>query len=92
MENEEIICRYCLSYEDKETLIYPCLCKTPVHRECLNEWLKMKYNDKQCEICLEEYKGINYNDYKNIKVRVMQHSHHKMNRYESCYKRNDCCH
>ena len=65
MENEEIICRYCLSYEDKETLIYPCLCKTPVHRECLNEWLKIKYNDKQCEICLEYYENINYNDYKN---------------------------
>ena len=58
MENEEIICRYCLSYEDKETLIYPCLCKTPVHRECLDEWLKIKYNDKQCEICLENYQEI----------------------------------
>ena len=31
-------------------------------------------------------------DYKNIKVRMMQYSHHKMNRYESCNKRNDCCH
>ena len=30
-------------------------------------------------------------DYKNIKVRIMQYSHHKMNRYESCNKRNDCC-
>ena len=58
MENEEDICRYCLSYENKETLIYPCLCKTPVHRECLNEWLKFKYNDKQCEICLEYYQNI----------------------------------
>ena len=44
-------CRICLidiSQDEisDQTVIYPCECITPVHVNCLEEWLNSKYNKK----------------------------------------------
>ena len=41
-------CRYC--FEKTAPLIYPCSCKTPVHKKCLEKWLEFS-NREKCEIC-----------------------------------------
>lgn len=41
-------CRYC--FEKTSPLIYPCSCKTPVHKKCIERWLEISKREK-CEIC-----------------------------------------
>lgn len=60
----EPICRYCYENNDKDLLI-TCNCTTPVHKECLKEWIlkrpfnrgqeRTKENLEKCEICNSKY-------------------------------------
>ena len=61
-------CKVCLQEDTVQNLITPCLCDGTskyVHRKCLNDWRKVKLNNK-CEICLYEYKFEMTNELKNI--------------------------
>ena len=51
-------CRYCLMDIDlEEKDIFPCECKSPVHKKCLDEWNSRRIsNYNRCEICNTEYK------------------------------------
>lgn len=54
--DEENICRFCLAEEDDATqLVWPCDCKTPVHRACLARWQRRSTGRAdaapRCEIC-----------------------------------------
>ena len=61
---KEPICRYCFENNDKDLLI-ACNCTTPVHKECLKEWIlkrplgndqeRTKENLDKCEICNSKY-------------------------------------
>ncbi len=48
-------CRYCKSSD--ETLIRPCLCKDPIHRQCLIKWENTRADRLrgQCEVCKYKY-------------------------------------
>ena len=60
MSNEDLICRYCFDTESNDNLfIYPCDCYTPVHRNCLKEWLKSSRRN-ECEICDSRYKNVKF--------------------------------
>ncbi len=45
-------CRYC--FETKGTLIVNCLCKTPIHQECLDKWRNTSKRTT-CEICRQKW-------------------------------------
>lgn len=58
--DEQIICRYCFEEEGNsksEKFLDPCICTAPVHRKCLQNWIKNNENTK-CEICKTEYKNL----------------------------------
>ena len=54
-------CKFCLSEDDKNNLISPCLCSGNikyVHRECLNNWRGSNANNNkfyECEICKNKF-------------------------------------
>ena len=49
--NNDIKCKICLEFS--EGLVYPCKCKFPVHKKCLEKWIISSNNNnpKKCEIC-----------------------------------------
>ena len=50
-------CRYCFENIKDAKLLYPCMCKAPVHKHCLILWnSSRKSNRNKCEIC-----NCNYN-------------------------------
>lgn len=53
---EAKICRYCHEEVDEENKDYvnPCTCITPVHIECINQWLAAR-NRTVCEICHHDF-------------------------------------
>ena len=56
------ICRYCFEGEDEKNpllnqLIFPCDCNTPVHKDCIKQWIETSENN-YCEICKKNYNGI----------------------------------
>lgn len=55
-------CKYCLQeIEIGEKDIFPCECKNPVHKKCLDEWNNKRKSDyNRCEICDTEYKFTYY--------------------------------
>lgn len=51
------VCRYCLQTEEEikpNILMYPCQCKTPICKECLDFYVSNYYKTK-CEICQSDY-------------------------------------
>lgn len=53
--DENNICMICLHTEPKDNLINNCLCKTPVHADCLVKLSTHKNLDK-CSVCKSNYK------------------------------------
>ena len=52
------VCRFCLEDTWGETL-YPCRCKAPVHRRCLDSWRAAGMNPAnmtRCEVCHYHYR------------------------------------
>jgi hypothetical protein len=52
--DENNICSICLTTEPKHLLINPCLCKTPIHTDCLIKLSTFAKLDK-CKVCLGKY-------------------------------------
>ena len=51
------ICRYCFEEGDFNNLISACDCNTPVHKDCIKQWIETSEHD-YCEICKKNYNGI----------------------------------
>ena len=54
------VCRFCLEDTWGETL-YPCRCKAPVHRSCLDSWRAAGMNPAnmtRCEVCHYHYRFV----------------------------------
>jgi len=61
VDEDQLICRYCLGNDNEENLIVPCKCRGSsryVHRNCLDNWRIQGVNDqnfKRCNECRFEY-------------------------------------
>ena len=79
--SSEIFCRYCFDktlerkYDEdiesyQEELIYPCVCKNAVHRECLNKWRETRSESQKdiCEVCNTPYINIDNRCVKNKNI------------------------
>lgn len=54
--DDQFLCKICLEHiEFNKDRFTPCHCKQPLHRECLNEWLKHSRNKYKCELCHYKY-------------------------------------
>ena len=63
MQNQEsVVCRFCMEYDQVANMIIPCNCKGTakyVHYDCLAIWMETKGTDI-CNICLSNYNRIKY--------------------------------
>lgn len=59
-------CRYCMTTVNTTNDCFkPCLCKSSIHRKCLEKWLDSKSPDNRvrCEICLYRFDTESYTEY-----------------------------